>query len=95
MTFTLNTGNLYVLPPKPTPQSSALFLLRLVSDPTFSNLRVFPLLKQAELAQEWYVAHRHDSPDGSYSLQVFVWPPGSMTSSPYANDPGGDKLTRG
>ncbi len=79
MTFTLNTGNLCILPPEPTLQSGALFLLRLVSDPTFLNLRVFPLLKQAELAQDWYVVHRHDSPDGSYSLQVFVWPPGSMT----------------
>jgi predicted metal-dependent enzyme (double-stranded beta helix superfamily) len=25
------------------------------------------------------VAHRGDVPDGSYSLQVFVWPPGSRT----------------
>jgi hypothetical protein len=79
MTFTLNTGNLYVLPPEPNLQDGALFLVRLVSDPAFLNLWVFPLLKQAELAQDWYVAHRHDSPDGTYSLQVFVWPPENMT----------------
>jgi len=65
--------------PEPTLQDGILFLVRLVSDPAFLNSRVFPLLEQAELAQDWYVAHRHGSPDGSYSLQVFVWPPGSMT----------------
>ncbi len=79
MTLTLNAGSLCVLPPEPNPQDGAFFLIRLVSEPAFLNLRVFPLLGQAELARDWYVAHRHDSPDGSCSLQVFVWPPESMT----------------
>ena len=34
-----------------------------------------------ETAEDWYVAHRHDSPDGSYSLQIFVWPPGTRQRS--------------
>jgi len=79
VTFTLDTGSLYILPLEPTLRDGVLYLVQLVNDPAFSNSRIFPLLKQAERAQGWYVARRHDSPDGSYSLQVFVWPPGSKT----------------
>lgn len=55
------------------------FLARLVMDPTFLATWVFPLLEEAEKREGWYVAHRHETPDGSCSLQVFVWPPGSKT----------------
>lgn len=79
VTPTLDTGYPFVLPPEPTLRDGALSLIRLVRDPAFLNLRVFPLLKEAESARGWYVAHRHDSPDGLYSLQVFVWPPETMT----------------
>lgn len=37
------------------------------------------LLEESRGAENWYVARRHDAPDGSYSLQVFVWPSGSWT----------------
>jgi hypothetical protein len=42
-------------------------------------LETLPLLEEAERAEDWYVADRYDGPEGSYSLQVFVWPPGSRT----------------
>lgn len=77
--LTLDAGDPNVLPPEPHLRDGALSLARLVNDPAFLDLRVFPLLTQAELAQDWYVAHRQDSSDGFYSQQVFVWPPGSMT----------------
>ncbi len=42
-------------------------------------LDCIPLLLRRE-GESWYVAHRREALDGSYSLQVFVWPPGSKTS---------------
>ena len=54
-------------------------LSRLVSDPDFLHAHVLPLLAEAEKAGDWYVASRNDSPDGTCSLQVFVWPPWSET----------------
>src|SRR5215218_10314524 len=52
-------------------------LSSLMNDAAFLGSQVLPLVE--ETAEDWYVAHRHDSPDGSYSLQIFVWPPGSRT----------------
>jgi predicted metal-dependent enzyme (double-stranded beta helix superfamily) len=60
------------------PQAAS-FLTHLVRDPAFLNAHVFPLLKEAREASDWYVAHLFDGHDGSYSLQVFVWPPGTET----------------
>lgn len=82
MTLTLRTSkeeSLSTLPPVPTLQEAASLLDLLVDDPAFLNARVHASLEQAESAEDWYVAHRHDAPDGS-SLQVFVWPPGSRTN---------------
>ena len=79
MTLTPYTGNPCILPSKPTLRDGVLSLIRLMRDPAFLDLRIFPLLEQAELRRDWYVAHRQDSPDGSCSLQVFVWPPGTGT----------------
>jgi predicted metal-dependent enzyme (double-stranded beta helix superfamily) len=76
MTFTLNTGNLYVLP-KPALREAITILSRLVKDRDFLDSHVLPLLEEAGRAEDWYVAYRHDDPD--CSLQVFVWPPGSAT----------------
>lgn len=57
------------------------FLASLVEDPTFLEAEILPLLlEEARGAKDWYVARRHDSEDGSYSLQVFAWPPGTATS---------------
>jgi predicted metal-dependent enzyme (double-stranded beta helix superfamily) len=52
-------------------------LSSLMDDAAFLGSRVLPLVE--DTAEDWYVAHHHDSPDGSYSLQIFVWPPGSWT----------------
>ena len=49
----------------------------LVRDAEFLNAHALPFLEKP--AEDWYVASREDSPDGSTSLQVFVWPPGSAT----------------
>ena len=57
----------------------AAFLADLVRDHSFLGAHVLPLLEEARDAKEWYVARRHDAEDGSYSLQVFVWPPGTRT----------------
>lgn len=58
---------------------AAHFLSRLVKDPGFLECEVRPLLEEATGAAEWYVARSHDDEEGSYSLQIFVWPPGSRT----------------
>ncbi len=34
-------------------------------------------------SESWYVAHRREALNGSYSLQVFVWPPGEPTAAPW------------
>ena len=60
-------------------QEGRSFLAALARESAFLNARVFPLLEQAERGRDWYVAYRHDAPDSSYSLQVFVWPSGSRT----------------
>ena len=66
-------------PPELALQPATRFLSRLIEDPEFRRLEILPLLRGAQGAREWYVARRHNAPDVSYSLQVFVWPPGSGT----------------
>jgi len=60
-------------------RQAASFLSCLVKDPDFVESRILPFLEEARYAQDWYVAHRDDAEDGSYSLQVFVWPAGTRT----------------
>ena len=79
MMFTLNTGNPYVLTAELALQEAVPVLSRVVSDPDFLDSHVLPLLEEARRAEDWYVAYCHDDLDCSYSLQVFVWPPGSAT----------------
>jgi predicted metal-dependent enzyme (double-stranded beta helix superfamily) len=67
------------LPTEAALQRALPFLAYLVNDPAFLDVYVLPLLEEAEGAKEWYVAHRCDAQDGSYSLQIFVWPPGTKT----------------
>jgi hypothetical protein len=67
-----------------SPAGSALpraahFLSRLVKDPVLLREEILPLLDGAEGREDWYVARRHEDEEGLYSLQVFVWPPGSRT----------------
>ncbi len=58
---------------------AARFLADLVQEPAFLGSQIIPLLGEARHAKGWYVARRYDAPDGAYSLQVFVWPPGTGT----------------
>ncbi|MGH3087586.1 MAG: hypothetical protein ACRDSJ_09745 [Rubrobacteraceae bacterium] len=67
------------LSPESALRKAAPYLLRLVSDPDFQDIRILPLLEEAEQATDWYVAHRHEGEGSSYSLQVFVWPAGTRT----------------
>jgi hypothetical protein len=67
------------LPTEAALRGAAAFLARLVREPGFLEAGILPLLEWAGKAEEWYVADRYDAEDGSFSLQVFVWPPGSAT----------------
>jgi predicted metal-dependent enzyme (double-stranded beta helix superfamily) len=67
------------LPPAPTLREAVLLLARLTRHPAFLDAHVYPLLERARSAEDWHVAQSHEARDGSYSLQVFVWPPGSAT----------------
>ena len=77
--FTLATGNSYVLPPALTLRDAIPVLSLLVRDPDFLDSHVMPLMEEAGMSEDWYVAYRNDDPEHSYSLQVFVWPPGTGT----------------
>ena len=79
MTITLNTPNSYVLPPELALREAVPVLTRLAGDYDFLDSQVFPLLEEAGRAEDWYVGYRRDYRGFSYSLQVFVWPPGSET----------------
>lgn len=76
---TSELGRLSGLPAELALQKAAPLLARLVRDPAFLDAHVLPLLEEARRAEDWYVAHRYDGRDGSYSLQVFVWPAGTET----------------
>lgn len=67
------------LPPVPTLREAALLLDRLARHPAFLDAHVYPLLEEPRSAEDWHVARSHEARDGSYSLQVFVWPPGTAT----------------
>jgi predicted metal-dependent enzyme (double-stranded beta helix superfamily) len=67
------------LPTERALQRAAPILAHLVRDPAFLDAYVLPLLQEARRNEDWYVAHRCDGQDDSYSLQVFVWPPGTRT----------------
>ena len=71
--------NLCDLPTVRALPRAAAFLADLVRDRSFLGSHVLPVLEQARGAEGWYVAHRWDAPDGSFSLQVFSWPPGTET----------------
>ena len=75
--FTQNTGDLSVLLPEMALREAVPALYRLVGDLSFMDSHVLPHLEEARTAKDWYVARRYE--DSSYSLQVFVWPPGSGT----------------
>ena len=67
------------LPTESALPRAARFLADLVKEPAFLGSQILPLLGEARYAEGWYVARRYDAHDGAYSLQVFVWPPGTGT----------------
>lgn len=58
------------LPAELALRKAATFLSPLVKAPDFVELRILPFLKVARHGEDWYVVHRHDAEDGSFSLQV-------------------------
>jgi predicted metal-dependent enzyme (double-stranded beta helix superfamily) len=72
-------GSLSKLPTEPALRGAVALLTRLIRARTFLDECVLPLLEEAEGAEEWYVAKSCEGEDGSYSLQVFVWPSGTST----------------
>jgi predicted metal-dependent enzyme (double-stranded beta helix superfamily) len=67
------------LPTEMALRRAARFLVRLVEDAAFLEKVILPVRRDAQGAKEWYVARRYTAEDGSYSLQVFAWPPGTGT----------------
>ena len=68
------------LPTELALKRAASFLANLVEDPIFLEAEVRPLLENVRgEGGDWYVAHSYEGEDPSYSLQVFVWPPGTKT----------------
>jgi predicted metal-dependent enzyme (double-stranded beta helix superfamily) len=67
------------LPTESALPRAARFLAALVKEPAFLSSQIQSLLGEARHAEGWYVASRYDAEDGSYSLQIFVWPPGTGT----------------
>jgi predicted metal-dependent enzyme (double-stranded beta helix superfamily) len=73
---TSKSNDLFSPPMGLTMEQAVTFLDRLVREPAFLAW-IVPLLERE--SDSWYVASRRKALDGSYSLQVFVWPPGSRT----------------
>ena len=68
-----------LLPEEYALREAASGLVGLARDPAFLDAHVLPLLVEASDAGEWYVARCWEGGEGSYSLQVFVWPPDTRT----------------
>ena len=77
MTFTIDKVNPGVPPAEVALWKAIPILSDLVNDTHFLASHVLPLVE--EPAEDWYVAYCQDDPEHSYSVQVFVWPPGSAT----------------
>jgi len=79
----LDTNELQTLTALPTElalQRAAPLLVHLVKDPAFLEAEILPLLDKASgTGEHWYVAHSYEGKDHSFTLQVFVWPPGTET----------------
>src|SRR5215216_5200824 len=83
MSLTPDTSELQKLSELPsdlTLQEAVPVMTRLVEERAFLDSHILPLLEQAERTKDWHLAHCYDSKGGSYSLQIFVWPPGSKTN---------------
>jgi predicted metal-dependent enzyme (double-stranded beta helix superfamily) len=81
-TLTPDTNELREIAMLPTESAlplAARFLSDLVKDTGFMRARILPLARMARDGRDWYVARQYDGEDGSYSLKIFVWPPGTGT----------------
>ena len=68
------------LPTELAVRKAALYLARLVEDPAFFEAEIRPLLEgTGGNRANWFVANEYEGSDRSFSLQVFVWPPGTET----------------
>ena len=68
------------LPTELALQRAARYLAQLVEDPAFFEAEIGTLLEgTADTRADWYVANEYEGSDRSFSLQVFVWPPGTKT----------------
>lgn len=80
MSFTLGMSELQKLSEgssDPALQEAIPVLARLVRERAFLDSHIFPLMEQAEWAEDWYLVRSYK--DGFCALQIFVWPPGSKT----------------
>jgi hypothetical protein len=72
--------NVSKLPTELALRRAARYLTRLVEDPAFFEVEIRPLLEETPgTRSRWYVASKYEDDDRSFSLQVFVWPPGTQT----------------
>jgi predicted metal-dependent enzyme (double-stranded beta helix superfamily) len=67
------------LPPRWALPQAAHLLSRLTKDAGFLRREVLPALREASGVEDWRVARRYADGEGSCSLQIFVWPPGTGT----------------
>jgi predicted metal-dependent enzyme (double-stranded beta helix superfamily) len=68
------------LPTEVALRRAAPYLANLVEDPASLEAEVRPLLEQTGGTQgDWYVASKYEGKNHFFSLQVFVWPPGTET----------------
>jgi predicted metal-dependent enzyme (double-stranded beta helix superfamily) len=83
LTSPVDTNQLQRLSGLPTElalMQAAPFLVHLVENPGFFEGQIRPLLEEARGAVgDWFVAYSFGGEDQAYSLQVFVWPPGTET----------------
>src|SRR5829696_5560735 len=77
MSFAPYTPSADLLPTEVALRRAVSILSDLAEDADFLGSHVLPLMEKS--AEDWYVACREDALDGSSSLQVFVWPPGTAT----------------
>lgn len=67
------------LPPELALRDAVPLLARLAQDHTFMGEYILPVLEGAEEVDSWYVADLCEGKDVSFSLEIFVWPPGTGT----------------
>ncbi len=70
---------LTVLAPELALRRAVPLLTRLTDGRAFMDEYIFPLLEEPIEADEWFVARRLEGEEGSFSVEIFIWPPGTRT----------------